>query len=148
MAKSLGVRWLLAILLSVAVRAQPSPWTVTASALTPSTCPYPVRISIVVVNYTRQPTPEGTVVLEMTPRIPPGTRPKTLGPHSWDPMTVEEDVPALQPGETHKVVIPTSYFAATQQIDRRTSFEANNLGPTLMTLTQVNFKAWVKVREQ
>lgn len=139
------MRWLVfALLLTLAAGAKESPWSVTASALTPSTGPYPVRIAIVVVNYTRQPTPAGTIVLELTPRIPFGTRPNTLGPHSWDPMVVEEEVPVLQPGETHKLVVPTPYFAATQQIDRRTSFQANNLGPTLMTLTQVNFRAWVK----
>jgi len=134
----------LAILLSQAGGAKDSPWSVTASALTPSTGPFPVRISIVVVNYTRQPTPEGTVVLEMTPRIPFGTRPTTDGPHIWDPVHLEEEVPALQPGEMHKLVLPTAYFTSTQQIDRRTSFQANNLGPTLMTLTQVNFRVWVK----
>lgn len=96
------------------------------------------------VNYSRQPTPEGTVVLELTPRIPYGTRSKSPGPHIWDPMVIEEEVPVLQPGETHKLVLPTPYFAATQQIDRRTSFQANNLGPTIMTLTQVNFRAWVR----
>lgn len=139
------MRWfILAMLLSLSVGAKESPWSVTASALTPSTGPFPVRISIVVVNYTRQPTPEGTLLLELTPRIPFGTRPTTKGPHSWDPMVVEEEVPVLQPGETHKVVVPTPYFAATQVIDSRTSFQANNLGPTIMTLTQVNFRAWVK----
>lgn len=139
------MRWfILAVLLSLAVGAKESPWSVTASALTPRTGPFPVRISILVVNFTRQPTPEGTVVLEMTPRIPYGTRPTTKGPHIWDPMVIEEEVPVLQPGETHKLVVPTPYFAATQQIDRRTSFQANNLGPTITTLTQVNFRAWVK----
>lgn len=139
------MRWLLlAILLSLAVAARESPWSVTASALTPNVAPFPVRVSILVVNYTRQPTPAGTVVLELTPRVASGTRPKTAGPHIWDPMVLEEEVPVLQPGETHKLVLPTPYFAATQQIDRRTSFQANNLGPTITTLTQVNFRAWVK----
>ena len=133
-----------ALLLSLTGLAKESPWSVTASALTPSSGPFPVRISIVVANYTRQPAPEATVVLEMTPRIPYGTRPATLGPHIYDPVVVEEELPALKPGETHKLVVPTPYFAATQQIDRRTSFQANNLGPTITTLTQVNFRAWVK----
>ncbi len=140
------MRWFLALLLSLAAAAAESPWSVTASALTPNSGPFPVRISVVVVNYTRKPTPEGVLVLEMTPRIPYDTRPKTAGPHIWDPVVVEEAVPALQPGETHKLVIPTPYFAATQQIDRRTSFQANNLGPTITTLTQVNFQARVENR--
>lgn len=140
-----SMRWLvLAILLSLAAGAKESPWSVTASALTPNTGPFPIRISILIVNYTRQPTPAATVVLEMTPRIPYDTRPKTAGPHIWDPVVLEEEVPVLQPGETHKVVLPTPYFAATQQIDRRTSFPANNLGPTITTITYVNFRAWVK----
>ena len=139
------MRWLIfAIVLTLAAGAADSPWSVTASALTPNSGPFPIRISIVVVNYTRQPTPEGMLTLEMTPRIPYDTRPKTAGPHIWDPVVVEEAVPVLQPGETHKLVVPTPYFAATQQIDRRTSFQANNLGPTITTLTQVNFRAWVR----
>lgn len=138
-------RWIvLAALLSLAGGAKESPWSVTASALTPNTGPFPIRISIVVVNYSRQPTPEATVVLEMTPRVPYGTRPKSKGPHIWDPMVVREEVPALQPGQTHKLVVPTPYFAASQQIDRRTSFPANNLGPTITTITQVDFRASVQ----
>lgn len=138
------MRWLLTILLTLTAAAQPSPWTVTASALTPNSGPFPIRISIQIVNYTRQPTPEGTLHLDMTPRIPYDTRPQTQGPHIWDPVHVEETVPPLQPGQTHKLVIPTPYFAATQLIDRRTSFQANNLGPTITTLTHVNFRAWVQ----
>ncbi|MFN8611478.1 MAG: hypothetical protein U0931_28285 [Vulcanimicrobiota bacterium] len=138
------MRWFFFLLLSLAVWAKESPWSVTASALTPSSGPFPVRISIVVVNYTRQPTPEGTVLLKMTPRIPYGTRPKSEGPHIWDPMEVKEEVPALQPGQVHKLVVPTPYFSATQQIDRRSSFPANNLGPTITTITQVDFQVSVE----
>ena len=137
-------RLFIALLLSQLGAAQESPWSVTASALTPSSGPFPGRISIVIVNYTKQPTPEGIVVLEMTPRVAYGTRPKTQGPHIWDPVVVEEAVPALKPGQSPKLVVPTEYFTASQLIDRRSSFQANNLGPTLMTLTQVNFRAWVK----
>lgn len=143
------MRWfVLAMLLSLAAGARESRWSVTASALTPNTGPFPIRISVLVVNYTRQPTPEGTLVLEMTPFIPYGTRPPTKGPHIWDPMVLKEEVPVLQPGQTHKLVLPTPYFAATQQIDRRTSFQANNLGPTITTLTRVNFRAWVQETTQ
>lgn len=138
------MRWLLLVLMSLAGGAKESPWSVTASALTPSTGPFPIRISIRVLNHTRQPTPEATVVLEMTPRIPYGTRPKTDGPHIWDPITLEEEIPALQPGQGHKLVLATPYFAATQQIDRRSSFPANNLGPTITTITKVDFRVWVK----
>ncbi|MBS2035250.1 hypothetical protein JST97_09685 [bacterium] len=143
----LGVLFCCCLLLeivSLAAGAKESPWSVTASALTPRTGPFPIRISVLVINYGRQPTPPGTLVLEMTPVIPYGTRPKTEGPHVWDPVHIEEEVPVLQPGESHNLVVPTAYFAATQQIDRRTSFQANNLGPTITTLTQVNFRAWVQ----
>lgn len=138
------MRWFLVLLLSLAATAIETPWTVTASALTPSSGPFPVRIAVLVVNHTRQATPQGTMVLDMTPRIPYGTRPPSEGPHVWDPMHVEEEVPSLQPGQSHKIVVPTPYFSASQQIDRRSSFPANNLGPTITTITQVDFRASVK----
>lgn len=144
-----GPGWLLLILLaSLAGGAAESPWSVTASALSPRSGPFPIRVSVTIVNHTRQPTPEATVTLLMEPRIPYGTRPAGDGPHIWDPVTLEEELPVLQPGQQHKIVFPTPYFASTQVIDRRRSFTANNLGPTITTQTHVDFRAWVKQNPQ
>lgn len=136
--------WLGIVLSCLAGWALESPWSVTASARSPRTGPFPIRVSVVIVNHTRQPTSEATVTLLMEPRIPYGTRPRGEGPHIWDPVTMEEEVPALQPGQQHQVVFPTPYFSSSQVIDQRSSFTANNLGPTITTQTQVDFRVWVK----
>jgi len=144
-----GWAWvLLMVLMTLTGLAEDSPWSVTASATSPRTGPFPIRVSVQIVNLTREPTPEATLTLLMEPRIPYGTRPTENGPHIWDPITLEEEVPVLQPGQQHKIVFPTPYFSATQVIDRRRSFTANNLGPTITTQTHVDFRVWVKPKPE
>jgi hypothetical protein len=140
------VKWVLLylVLLSQSCWAESSPWSLSARALTPREGPFPIRIVIDIVNYNRATTPEASLKLSLKPWVSPGTRPKVEGPHSWEPLLLEELLPELLPGQQHQIVFPTPYFSSTQLIDQRSSFFANNLGPTLMTQTRVQFRCWVE----
>jgi hypothetical protein len=138
------LRFFLALLLVGWSWAEGSRLSLTASASTPSSGPFPITVSVVVTNYAKEASPEGLLVLWMKPRISYGTRPATGYPNMWDPIRADKDLPSLQPGQQRTFFFDTPYFSSTQLIDRRGSFRVNNLGPTLFTETQVEFGVQVE----
>lgn len=114
--------------------------SLTAVATSPRTPPFPVSISVTVTNFGQAASSEATVVVWLKPRFSYGTRPPA------EPVILEQDVPVLQPGEKRNFTLETPYAASSQVLNRTGNFSANNLGPTLVSETPVDFA--VSLRER
>ena len=131
--KNSAMRWLVCFLLVILpalaqTGARPNV-LVLSSASTESQFPFKVSVQVQVENRGGAASQPGKLELVLTPQVSAGSKPKSDVPTMWDPLVQDQEVPALQPGES-KVLTFTSHFQARSAFkNQRSSFRCNNVDP-------------------